>query len=351
MTDSNSLTAIGATPRSVAAARIACASGCSLDTSRPAAAASTSLSLTPAAAVMPTTRGLPSVSVPVLSTTSVSTFSIDLERFRITYQHAHLRAATDADHDRHRRRQAKRARTRDDQHANRNDQRVDVARLGPDGNPDNGGNHRDQHHGRHEPAGDDIRESLDRRARATRFGHHLNDLRQQCIGADALGAHHEAAGLVDRGARHLCARFLGYRQRLAGHHRFVDVRAAFEHDAVDRHFLARPHAQPITDMHLIKRDFALLTVGFDTQRRRAARAAAARAPPTTFAIARATRAPVRGSPSVVMIAAASKYSGTAPFIVNRSGQRLRKQQREHTEAVGRRDAERDQREHVRRSDG
>ena len=35
-----------------------------------------------------TSRGLPSVSVPVLSTTSVSTFSQGLERLRVLDQHA-----------------------------------------------------------------------------------------------------------------------------------------------------------------------------------------------------------------------------------------------------------------------
>ncbi len=106
---------------------------------------------------------------------------------------------------------------------------------------------------------------MDRRTGATRLGHHLHNLRQQRIGADALGAHHETAGLIERGARHLCARFLGYRQRLAGHHRFVDIRTAFEHDTVDRYFFARAHAQPIAGVHLFERDLTLLAVSFDAQ--------------------------------------------------------------------------------------
>ncbi len=75
------------------------------------------------------TRGLPSVSVPVLSTTSVSTLREQFERFGVPDQHAGLRAPPGADHDRHRRRQAERARTRDDQHRDGADERVREARL------------------------------------------------------------------------------------------------------------------------------------------------------------------------------------------------------------------------------
>ena len=75
-TDWKPSTRAGVTPRSVAPARTAAASGCSLPCSRPAARASTSSSRNPDAATTVTSRGLPSVSVPVLSTTIVSTFSM-----------------------------------------------------------------------------------------------------------------------------------------------------------------------------------------------------------------------------------------------------------------------------------
>src|ERR1700722_364674 len=61
--------------RSLAAARIAPARGCSLPRSRVAANRRICFSSEPAAGTTATTRGRPSVSVPVLSTTSVSTFS------------------------------------------------------------------------------------------------------------------------------------------------------------------------------------------------------------------------------------------------------------------------------------
>ena len=68
--------AIAAIFRSAAARIIAPASGCSLPCSILAASRRTSDSLNPGALTMAATAGFPSVRVPVLSTTSVSTFSI-----------------------------------------------------------------------------------------------------------------------------------------------------------------------------------------------------------------------------------------------------------------------------------
>ncbi len=76
VSERKSVTSAGDTPRSAAPARIAAASGCSLPRSRPATSASIWVSGIPSAAMTETSRGLPSVSVPVLSTTKVSTFSI-----------------------------------------------------------------------------------------------------------------------------------------------------------------------------------------------------------------------------------------------------------------------------------
>ena len=82
-----------------------------------------------------TSRGLPSVSVPVLSTTSVVICSSSFERFGIPEQHAGLRAAAGAHHDRHRRGEPERARARDDEHGNRIDERVGEPRLRPHDRP------------------------------------------------------------------------------------------------------------------------------------------------------------------------------------------------------------------------
>ena len=73
--DVNCVALVNATFRPTAAATIAAASGCSLERSRLAASARISASVKPGAVTTEVTFGLPSVSVPVLSTTSVSTFS------------------------------------------------------------------------------------------------------------------------------------------------------------------------------------------------------------------------------------------------------------------------------------
>ncbi len=83
-----------------------------------------------------TSFGLPSVSVPVLSTTSVSTLRRTSMRLGVLEEHAHGRALAGGDHDRHRRGQAQRARAGDDQHRDRVDERVGHARLGADQRPD-----------------------------------------------------------------------------------------------------------------------------------------------------------------------------------------------------------------------
>ena len=133
----------------------------------------------PGRATIATTFGLPSVSVPVLSTTSVSTFSmrssasaflistpscaprptptmIDIGVARPSAQGqamiSTLTAATSP---------------------------IGKARLRPEHCPGGKGGERDRDHRRHEPGGDLIGQPLDRRAATLRVRHHLHDLRQQ----------------------------------------------------------------------------------------------------------------------------------------------------------------------------
>jgi hypothetical protein len=69
------LASVSTTPRSSAPRTMAAATGCSLPRSALAASRSRSVSLQPSLGVTATSRGFPSVSVPVLSTTSVLTRS------------------------------------------------------------------------------------------------------------------------------------------------------------------------------------------------------------------------------------------------------------------------------------
>ena len=162
--EAKSPASLKASPRSCAALRIAGASGCSLPRSTLAARRSTSFSSTPAAGTTATTFGLPSVSVPVLSITSVSMLSsapaparrgsgcrhcaprpmptmIDIG---VASPSAQGQAMISTRH--------------------RGDQAVGEARLRPEHRPRRERQHRRGDHRRHEPAGDLVGEALDRRA-------------------------------------------------------------------------------------------------------------------------------------------------------------------------------------------
>jgi hypothetical protein len=186
-----------------------------------------------------------------------------LERLGVLDQHAGLGAAADADHDRHRGGEPERAGAGDDQHAHRGDQAMREARLGAEHRPGDERNDGDGDDQRDEPAGHLIGQPLDRRARALRRRHHLHDAGEQRVAADLGGAHHERAGLVERAGDHLVARLLGHRHGFAGHHRLVDGRAAVGDLAVDRHLLARTHAQQIADLDRIERDLLVAAVRAD----------------------------------------------------------------------------------------
>ncbi len=82
------------------------------------------------------TRGLPSVMVPVLSSTTVSSLCARLERLAVADQDAVLGALAGADHDRRRRRQPQRAGAGDDQHGDEVEQRVVERRRRAEDEPD-----------------------------------------------------------------------------------------------------------------------------------------------------------------------------------------------------------------------
>ena len=224
---------------------MAAARGCSLERSRAAASRSRSASERPARDTIAVTLGLPSVSVPVLSTTMRVDLLQPLQRLGVLDQDAQAGAAADADHDRHRRGEAQGAGAGDDQHRDGGDQAVGERGRGAPQPPGDERERGDRDHRRHEPAGDLVGQPLDRRARALRLGHHLDDARQHRLLADLLRAHDEAAAAVERAADHLGPGLLLDRQRLAGDHALVDGARPFDHLAVDRHAVARPHAQPI----------------------------------------------------------------------------------------------------------
>ena len=139
----------------------------------------------PGAGSTAASSGLPRVSVPVLSTTSVSTAAKVSSASASRTSTPGLRAAPGGRHDRDRRREAERAGAGDDQHRDRRDQRVGERRRRAPDRPGDEGEHGDGDHRRHEPAGDRVGDALDRRARALRRGDHLDDAGEQRVAADA----------------------------------------------------------------------------------------------------------------------------------------------------------------------
>ena len=82
--------------------------------------------------------------------------------------------------------------------------------------------------------------------------------------------------------------------------------AAFDHLAVDRHLLARPHAQPVADRDRVERDFLVAAVVASTRRAVfGARSSSARIAPEVASRARSSST-WPSSTSTVMTAAASK---------------------------------------------
>jgi hypothetical protein len=80
--------------------------------------------------------------------------------------------------------------------------------LGPEIGPGAEGDQRREDDRRHEPACDQIGETLDGGARTLRLGDHLNDLREQGVASDLVGPHNKTAGLVERAGNNLGAALL-----------------------------------------------------------------------------------------------------------------------------------------------
>ena len=129
--DAKFVTSDMSTFRSRAPATMAAASGCSLTCLQTRGQAQQRGGVDPGWGSIVTSFGLPSVSVPVLSTTMRRHLLEDLERLGVANEYAAFGAPAGADHDRHRRRQTECAGARDDQDSDRIDERVSQSRLRP----------------------------------------------------------------------------------------------------------------------------------------------------------------------------------------------------------------------------
>ena len=202
-------------------------------------------------------------------------FTACFQRFGGTDQHPHASRAASRDRHRQRSRQSERARAGDQQHRHRGDQRVRDTRLGAEREPQRARPYGDEYHGRHENAGDTVRQSLHGGFRALCGGHHADDLREHGVLADFRGAVPQRATTVDGGTRHFAALGFGDRHGFAGDHRFVHGGGAGYDDAVDRQLLAGTDGDDVADAHVIDGDAGFLAVshhagGFRLQTRQCA---------------------------------------------------------------------------------
>ena len=167
-------------------------------------------------------------------------------------------------------------------------------------------------HRRDEDGGHAIREPLDRRAASLRLADETDDLGEKRVAAHALGLHQQAARSVDRAPGDRGTERLEHRQRFPV---IIDSSTALspKHRAVAGHALAGTDSQPVPRLHLIERDFFLAAVGADPSRglRRELEERADGVPVRLRARSSRT-CPSRTR--TVMVAAASKYTPTAPSI-------------------------------------
>ena len=194
--DSNASTGESLTLALSAPFTMAAARGCSLPRSRLAASRSSFFASMPSAGSTETSFGLPSVSVPVLSTTSVSTLRISsmasaflnstpsvapfpvatMMDIGVASPSAHGQAMINT--------------------ATALTMACAMRGVGPHAAQTTNVSSRNAHDDRHKISRHHVGQLLDRRAAALRFADHPHDLRQQRFRADALRAHHQRARAV-----------------------------------------------------------------------------------------------------------------------------------------------------------
>src|SRR5581483_8413539 len=191
--------------------KIARATGCSEPASAAAVRATSRSALSPGPAATATTTMRPSVIVPVLSRTTVST--------------AWAASRTSPPLMRTPRPAPRPVPTR---------RAAGVAKERPGGEGQGGHGH----HRRDEPAGEPVGEALDGRLAALGLLHQPDDPGQDGVAAHRRGPHVERPVAVEGGAGDPVAGGFLHRERLAGEHRLVGRRGAGHDDAVDGDRLA-----------------------------------------------------------------------------------------------------------------
>ena len=126
-----------------------------------------------------------------------------------------------------------------------------VRGSGPKLNHSQEGHDGNQQHDGHEHAGHLIDQTRYRRPGSLCRAHHVDDVRQYRVPADAAGPEQETAGPVERAADHLVPGGLVHREWLAGQHGFIDAGAPFDDDPIDRNLLAGMYADGLVETDLL----------------------------------------------------------------------------------------------------
>ena len=178
----------------------------------------------------------PVVTVPVLSSTTVSTWRVDSRTSGPLMRMPSCAPRPGADQQRGGRGQPEGARAGDDQHGDRGGEGGGAGLAGAQPEPERADGERDHdgHEHRRHPVGQPLHRRLARLGR----GHEAGDLGQGGVGADAGGLDHEPAAGVDGGAGDRVPGADLDRHRLAGEQRRVDGRRALLDDAVGGDLLA-----------------------------------------------------------------------------------------------------------------
>ncbi len=134
------------------------------------------------------------------------------------------------------------------------------ARSSPAADPEAERGDRDPDHDRDEDARDPVGEPLHRRLAGLRLGDQARDLRERGVLADLRRAHDQPAARVHARPGDLVAGLLLDRDGLAGEQGLVDGRGAGLHDPVRGDLLARADDEAVADLQLLDGHAALRAV-------------------------------------------------------------------------------------------
>ncbi len=175
-------------------------------------------------------------------------------------KNAVLGSLASADHDRRRCCQSQGAGTGNNEHGDKIKEGKGEGGSWPHEVPDYESSDGNANHYRHEVAGDDISQALDRRFASLGFLHQPDNLSQGGILTHLGRLKLKAARLINGGTDNLITFPFLYRNTLSGNHGLVNAGIPLANNAVHRHSLTRPHQNKVTNLNIINGNFYFSTV-------------------------------------------------------------------------------------------